>query len=243
MKIKLLLLCCLFLLVNCSVVTFAQDKKEHKPDETNGEVVALENFHDVIYKIWHTAWPQKDVAMLAELEPEVQQLGTALVKAPLPGILRDKKKAWNDNIEKLKELMKTYKLASSPVDSQKLLDAAEQLHSQFEKLVRVVRPKLKELDDFHTTLYMIYHYYMPENNKAKLVSAVKELQTKMGVLNKATLSERMKPKEKTFTEARTKLSKSVDEVVTAVAAGENKGIKASIENMHTDYQAVEKIFE
>jgi len=243
MNIKNILTILLTAIFIVSVSAFPQETTKSKPDETNAEIPALDNFHEVIYKIWHTAWPEKDVNMLVELLPEVQKLSESLIKAELPGILRDKKPAWKENIAKFQTIVAHYKKYSSPVDSQQLLATAEQLHSQYEKLVRVVRPALKEIDDFHTTLYMLYHYYMPESNKEKIASSVKELKAKMEVLDKTTLPERMKKREQAFTEAKAKLSRSVETLNISVGKGEMKMIKTNIEAMHTDYQALEKVFE
>ena len=48
-----------------------------------------------------------------------------------------------------------------------LLTAVEKLHSSYEKMVMVLRPPLKEIDDFHQTLYIIYHKLLPDSNSMK----------------------------------------------------------------------------
>ncbi|TAK55125.1 MAG: hypothetical protein EPO24_12440 [Bacteroidetes bacterium] len=221
----------------------AQDTTLTHPDETKAEIPALDNFHDIIYKIWHTAWPEKNVKMLAELEPEIQQYAKPLIQSELPGILRDKKTLWKENISKFQNIIEEYKKSSMPVDSQRLLASAEQLHTQYEKLVRIIRPALKELDEFHSVLYMLYHYYLPEKNIEKIVVSTNELKIKMENLDKAKLSERLKKKETMFIEARTHLSKSVVAVQAVVISSDMKKISSAIETMHSDYQALEKVFE
>ncbi len=111
---------------------------------------------------------------------------------------------------------------------------------QYEKLVRIVRPALKEMDEFHTVLYNLYHYYLPEENKERIATSIKELKLKMETLKKATLSARMKKREPAFHEARTKLSKSVGALNSSF---DMKLLKKDIETMHTDYQSLEKVFE
>ena len=124
-----------------------------------------------------------------------------LLKYNLPEFSRQRK-IWKENVEKLIDIVSEYKTAMEYNDNAELLDYAEQLHSQYEKLVRIVRPVLKELSDFHETLYPLYHYYLPENNVEKIHNAVKILQEKMLALNNATLSERWKKKEADFIESR-----------------------------------------
>ncbi len=233
----------IFIGVILNTFVICQEHEECSDAELKAEVPELFEFHDVIYKIWHNAWPKKDIKMLVELLPEVERESEKVINAELPGILRDKKQAWQENIEKLKSTVDEYKSASSPVDSQKLLDAAENLHTQYEKLFRAIRPIMKEIEDFHTTLYKLYHYYMPEDNQEKVMSSIKELKEKMNILNKASLPERRKSKEKEFIDARKKLSKSIDDLVKSLKKYNSKKVNSKIEVMHTNYQALEKVFE
>lgn len=238
--IKIVIIICL---LNYLAICQEHQYQEVTDAELKAEVPELFEFHDVIYKIWHNAWPEKDIDMLVELLPEVEQGSKKVINAELPGILRDKKQAWQENIEKFKEAVEEYKLATSPLDSQRLLNAAENLHSQFEKLVRIIRPVIKEIDEFHKVLYMLYHYYMPEGNVEKVKSSIKELKEKMDILNKAVLPERRKSKEKEFNTARKKLSKSVDDLVKSIKKYDHKKVSKKIEIMHSNYQALEKVFE
>ena len=83
---RTLILAALLLMLSASAISgYAQ-----RPAETVAEVPALDSFHEVIYKIWHEAWPKKDAAMLQQLLPEVEKGIAAVASAQLPGILRDK---------------------------------------------------------------------------------------------------------------------------------------------------------
>jgi len=221
----------------------AQEKKMPVADETKAEVPALTKFHDVIYKIWHTAWPEKNAAMLRELEPEVDQLSADLIKAELPGILREKKALWNLNIGTMKAIVADYKAAAQGKDDQKLLSVAEQLHTQYEKLVRIIRPALKELDSFHAVLYPLYHYYMPEFNLEKIASSVTALTAAMESLNKAVLPARMKDKEAAFADARTRLSESLILLDASLSSKDKTIINEKVDALHSRYEALNKIFE
>ena len=220
-----------------------QDKQARPEDQVDRSVKPLEEFHTVIYKIWHTAWPDKDVRMLAGLLPEVQQLGDSLVNAKLPGIYREKQKAWTEQMTLFQTTLKEYAAATSPLDSVKLLDAAERLHSQYEKLVRTLRPAVKELDEFHVSLYMLYHYYLPEDKVDKIRMSASELKEKMKPLNAATLPARLKAKEEAFQKARAALSVSVDELAQTVNSDDLKVIKEKVEVVHSRYQELEKVFD
>jgi len=211
--------------------------------ETSATVPALRKFHAVIFKIWHTAWPNKDYDMLAALFPEIEKGVIEVANAELPGILRDKQATWRKGVEKLQEIVKEYKIAMEAKQKQPLLDAAEKLHSQYEVLVRVIHPPLRELDDFHAVLYVIYHYYMPQNSLEEIKGSIEKLQEKMVTLNNAVLHPRLKGKEEAFRTARNQLDKDVAELAAVVPSNEIGKIKAAIETMHTSYKALEHVFE
>jgi hypothetical protein len=223
--------------------TLAQQAKETHADETAAQVPILTDFHEVIFKVWHTAWPEKNLAMLAELLPEIKHFSDSLAKVQLSGILRDKQKVWKQNTAKLQEIVSGYASATAPVDSQKLLDAAERLHAQYEALVRVIRPVLKEMDAFHQSLYMLYHHYLPGKDQEKLVTSVQELKEKMAVLNKATLPDRLKKIESAFDEARAALAHSVEALDASMVKDNPEEFASKVEMMHTNYQTLEKVFE
>lgn len=233
--------CCL-LLVFASLLSIdpsaAVGQEELKP-----EVPALDEFHTVIFKIWHTAWPAGDAQMLADLVPEVRDLGEKLAAAELPGILRDKQAAWEENIADLRSILEEYNSAAVPLDSERILDAAERLHAQYEKLVMLIRPPLPELEAFHAVLYMLYHHYVPDGDKHKIDSCAAELKVRMAALDTARLPERLSGKAADFTKARSSLSSAVSAFVASVGGGEMKEIEAKLETMHTAYQSLEKVFD
>jgi NADH dehydrogenase/NADH:ubiquinone oxidoreductase subunit G len=223
--------------------SYAQGQKAEPAADAVAKVPALDAFHEVIYKIWHDAWPNKDASMLQKLLPDVEKGIAEVAGAKLPGILREKKAAWDENVKKLQAISSDYKAAATSKDDPKLLAAAEKLHSQYEAMVRVIRPALKELDDFHAVLYMIYHYYMPEKKSDKIKSSSAELKVKMAALNAAMLPERLKKIEETYTAARAKLSKSVDELEAALPSNNEAKIKQAIELVHTNYEMLNQLFE
>ena len=213
-----------------------------RPAETVASVPALNDFHEVIYKIWHEAWPNKDAAMLQKLLPDVEKGIASVAAAPLPGILRDKKETWNEGVRKLQSAGADYRAAVETKDDAKLLAAAEALHSRFEGLMRVVRPALKELDEFHVVLYMLYHHYLPKNDTENIRKSAAEMTQKMAALNQAKLPERMIDKEHDFQVARGILSQAVAALEGAVQSNDARAIKDAVEAVHARYQALEKVF-
>ena len=223
-------------------------ESEHQGDahsaETKSNVPELWAFHDVIYQIWHEAWPARDTKMLTELIPDIEKDFAKLRSVSLPGILRDKQEAWTAGIEKMAVIIDTYKKTAVAKDQTALLKAAEDLHTQFENLVRLIRPVLKEIDHFHQELYMLYHYYLPEFDRQKIGDSAKEMITRLEAVKKAQLPARLKDKQQAFDQVNEDLSGALVALQQTIADESPKDqVTAAIESVHDKYQTLVAIFE
>ena len=210
--------------------------------ETESAVPELEAMHEVIYPIWHDAYPNKDVAALRGLVAEVERLAGNVAAAELPGILRDKEAKWKAGLDELKKAVEAYKAAAAGSDDQALLDAAELLHMHYEMLVRTIRPVLKEVDAFHKVLYVVYHKYLPDKKYGEIRTVASDLVAKAEAVTKATLSKRLEPRTAAFQEAAGKLLAAARALEAACAAGAGLEIEKAVESVHSSYQALEIVF-
>lgn len=218
--------------------------QDHQANETNWEVAELWDFHETIYVLWHTAWPEKNIELLISLIPDLEKGYESLAKTELPGILRDKKVKWEENISKLGQTLEDYKSAAQNNDSQKLLDKAETIHTYYEKLVRTIRPVIKELDAFHQVLYVLYHYHIVDYDDEKIKSSSDDLKVKMNELNNAELPSWKSNKKAEFDKAVRELSLSVDNLCEITKKGDNENaIKQAVDIVHAKYQVLEHIFD
>lgn len=233
------------LVASMFVASFLMGQSQsHVTDETKADVPALGEFHETIYQLWHTAWPEKDVKMMKSLWPGIEAGYKKVKEAKLPGILRDKQPIWSKAVDDFGKTIQEYQKALNGNNTDVLLKAAEKLHSQFEGLVRIVKPVLKEVDSFHQTLYMLYHYYSPEYNVKKIEESVAELEKKMDVLNQAKLPDKHKGKEEQFNKARKSLAESVKNLANVIAANKKKEeVVKAIDTMHSNYESLEKVFD
>jgi hypothetical protein len=211
--------------------------------ETEARVPALSAFHEVVYPLWHEAWPNKDVEALVALAPKVESGVEAIATAELPGILRDKKATWEAAVARLRTVAGEYAAAAAKKDGPALLDAAESLHSQFERMVRIIRPVLKELEAFHATLYVLYHRQLDPFSLEGVSGSVRTLKEKMGPLSAAALPDRLEAKKGAFVAARAQLAAAVDAAVASLEARDEKAIRAAVDLLHTRYQELEKVFD
>jgi hypothetical protein len=234
----ILLVSFLFIATNYS---FAQEGT--LSDETNGEVKELSDFHEIIYPIWHTAYPENDYKTLRSYDTEVTQLAGKIYSAKLPGILRDKQDKWNRGLAEFKNAVEEYSRTAKDTNSRAMLDAAENLHSKFEMMVRIIRPVLKEVDEFHKVLYIVYHKDLPGEDYEAIKNSCKDFINKAESIVKAKLPKRMDNKKEKFMNAANDLLLASKELEKICEAGVNEKIKPAVNTLHTKYQNLENTFE
>ncbi len=223
--------------VNPSVLSKAQ------AEETESRVSELSAFHEIIYPIWHTAYPEKDFQALREFVPEINRLANDLYKASLPGILRDKKAKWETGLEEMKKAVEDYNRAASGEDNEALLNAAEALHAKFEMMVRIIRPVLKEVDEFHKILYVVYHKYLPNKEFDKIGEASQDLIAKAEAITIAKLPQRLAARSEPFSEATQELLAAAKSLAEQCSTQDREAIEKAVDALHTKYQNLEKIFD
>jgi hypothetical protein len=211
--------------------------------EMRAEVPELVGLHEVIRPLWHEAWPNKDYAAMRGMLPEIQRRAQDVVDAKLPGILRERQAAWDAGVKELQAIVADYAAACAGTDDQKLLDAGERLHAQFEKLVRVSRPALPELDDFHVVLYQLYHHDKPAGVLDSIRVRVRALAAPMAALKAAKLPARLQSKQADFKAGRAQLAAAVDRLKKAVRSESRAPIDQAIDAMHESYQALAAVLE
>ena len=242
MRTRELIVCvCAVLVALPGGMAFAAQDHE---GELKAEVPALRAMHTVIYPLWHKAWPEKDFEMMKRLLPKVQEHVQDVTAAELPGILRDKQTKWDEGVAALVTVTKRYEAAAKDDQGQELLAAVEELHARFEDLMRLVRPVLKELDEYHVVLYRIYHHFWPDKDQAQLRKAAGELTERAAALKQAELPARPAGEAEQLQKAIAKLA-TLSQKLEAVTAQEGawEPIERAVDAVHAQYQKVEKMLE
>jgi hypothetical protein len=211
--------------------------------ETESAVPELAAFHEVIYPIWHTAYPEKDIAMLKSLVPQVNELAEKVFAAKLPGILRDKQAKYDAGLAEFRKSVEAYNAAAKGTDDKAMLDAAEVLHAKYEALVRTIRPVLKEMDEFHKVLYVVFHKDLPDKKWDNIRAAAPDLKTKAEAITKAALPARLQAKADSFNAAAAGLVESAAALAALGPQADGAAIEAAVLKLHARYQDLEKIFE
>lgn len=212
-------------------------------EEITSKVPELEQLHEVVYQMWHEAYPEKNCAMIRELLPQADDLTAKLDKAELPGILRDKQAKWDAGKKQLTHSLQELHAAADANDEAAMLAKTEAYHAAFEVLVRTIRPVTPEMDAFHQELYKLYHYYAPGYDLANIRASAAAMQERIPALKKSQLPKKLAPRQKDFDAAVASLSNAVDNLVKTSAANDKQATLASVEKVHASYVDTLAIFE
>ncbi len=229
-----------FMILFSNFIFCQQDSIKH---ETSSEIKELEAFHEIIYPIWHTAYPEKDYEALRSYVPEVNRLAEAIYKVELPGILRDKKVKWDAGVKEFKNSVDEYNKSAKSEDNEALLASAETMHANYEKLVRTIRPVLKEVDEFHQILYIVYHKDLPGKNFEAIKNKAGSFVEKAEAITKATLSKRLASKTENFKLAAAELLVAAKELEEICKKNEYEKLDKAVDHLHSKYQELEKVFD
>ncbi|MGA9753289.1 MAG: hypothetical protein WBS54_16025 [Acidobacteriota bacterium] len=238
-----LLAAALSLIVAAACPAWSAEPAQTVPEEIRSEVPALSAYHEVIYPLWHEAWPKRDTTMMKRLLPEVQAGASEIQKAQLPGILRDKKGRWDAGVSRLAEAVDRYGRAAASGDDAALIRSVEDLHAAYEGLVRIVRPTTRELDAYHVVLYRIVHHEMPAGDIEAVRASSRELASKCTALRDAPLPTRYAAKETGLKQAILELCGATDALKTAAQGSDPEAVRRAVDGVHTRYQALEGMFD
>ena len=211
--------------------------------DLTAEVPTLTAFHEVIFELWHDAWPNKDATRIRDLLPRVKEDFAAIEKAALPGILRDKQAAWDKGVKTMAAAVVAYEKAAAGKNEQALLDAVETLHSDFEHQMRIVRPYMKELESYHVFLYQIYHHFAPAKDLAMLAGAVDSLGSRCGPLQAVPPPPWFRGDAAGLKGEIGALCGRTEELKAAARTSDWKRIGEAVESVHDQYLKILALFE
>ena len=235
-----------FFFFSCQKTDEGQVEQTHaeiSEEETTASVPALSDLHEVVYPLWHTAFPEKDYTLIKELLPQADSLTEKLDSAELPGILRDKSEQWAEGKAALKTSLANLHKAVEENNNEEMLNQLEAFHSAYERLVRTIRPVVSELEAFHQELYKLYHYHMPNYELEEIRTAVAAMLEKLEPLKTAELPTRLASRQEDFLAAVANLEIEVNKLAEAVKTARKQDISEAVEKVHTAYQETEKIFD
>lgn len=206
-------------------------------------VEEIREFHGVLFPVWHTYLPERDFKSIREAVPEFKRTLEILMKAELPQFYHNVKDDFEDKRESLTLAVENLDSVAQTGDDEKLAKAVEDMHTAFEKMVRVLAPRIKELEDFHLVLYPLWHQAMPKKDFRAIKASIPSLKERIDALMKAQLPQKLKDVEIQFIERRETLRKEVLELADVCRQNKDHKIIEKLTQMHEAYLKLDEVFE
>ncbi len=213
-------------------------------DTTDHLTKAMEDFHSVLYPMWHEAYPKKDFKAIREQVPMFKQKLMALIVIPAPDNMEEEKR--QDFLTKRQELAfyvdQYSKAAADTVDST-LAKAFEQMHWGYEELDKVFMVEIKQLDKFHETLYFLWHKALPAEDYKAVKNTVPVLKAEMDSLMAFQLPASCQHIKADFEAKRTALKDAVYQLADVCQKGTNKQIDDALTLMHERFMELNMVLK
>lgn len=207
------------------------------------DVPELITLHKSIRVLWHDAWPNKNYDLIKSTLPELESSVAELSKAKLPEMMHNRQSKWDSEIKSLQANLAGLKNSVAEDNKENMLSFTEAIHTSFENLVRVIRPKLAELDSFHEDLYKLYHNCMPANDLENIRSIIPSMKEKALKLQQAKLNGKLAEKQSLYDKKVAELQKALLVLEKSAGKGNTKKVTAAGENVHTIYQQLDALLQ
>jgi hypothetical protein len=165
------------------------------------------------------------------------------MKGELPPYFQHVKEAFEQKRQALALATAKLDTVAKGTDDSLLALTVEELHTAYEQLVRVIAPRMMEIESFHLVLYPLWHQALPNSDYAAIKTAMPVLNAHMDTLMSAPVPEWLKDKETAISEKRAALKTAVDELGTACQSGSDADIKTKMTAMHERFRALDGVFE
>lgn len=237
----------IFLAAGLVLVSACASETESVPEISDAEITAevpeLSAVHELMYPLWHDAFPSQNYDSIRALVPLFEPLLAAVDSVQLPGILRHKQEGWDAGKAVMLSSFEGLQQAIDASDNEAMLSHTEAFHIGYEQLVRMIRPLLPELESFHQELYKLIHYYGPANDRAQMSEAVAAMTEKLEPLRQATLPERLSENQGDFDAGVGVLAESLAQLSEALDGSDDEVVQAAVDAVHSAYGTLEGVFE
>jgi hypothetical protein len=215
--------------------TQENDTPSAAPDTADLLRKALDDFHEVLMPLWHESYAEKDFKTIRDKAPLLQEKIMTLIRVPAPADLSQDEEKLHTFLSKRQELafyvMEFNRAAKDGPDST-LASAFETMHWGYEELEKFFAVQIEELDQFHETLYFLWHRALPERDYQAIRKTAPVVKAEVDSLMKVPVPGACKIKEEEFEKGKTALRDAVYGFAQVCEKGTEDDIDAALKAMH-----------
>ncbi len=213
-------------------------------DTTSLLTKAMNDFHSILYPMWHEAYPNKDFKAIREQVPAFKRKLMALIVIPAPDNMEEaKREAFFTKRQELAFYVDQYEKAAADSSDSALAASFEQLHWGFEELNKVFMVEIKQLDSFHETLYYLWHKALPAKDYKAVKNTVPVLKAEMDSLMTYQLPGSCQDIKDDFEAKRAALKDAVYQLADICQKGTNKQIDDALTLMHEKFMDLNSVLQ
>lgn len=233
----------LVLLAGCEKKSEIKDEQPPVTEMKRPKIDGIREFHEVLYPVWHSYLPDGDYQSIRQAIPEFKRTTGILMETDLPQYYHTVKDDFETKRQNLALAVEELESVAQTGDDKDLAKAVEDMHTAFERMARVLAPRIRELDEFHLVLYPLWHQAMPNKDYQAVKAVIPSLEKRLADLMRAQLPQRFKGIEPQFLEKREALSQAVHELADVCRQDEDEKILDRLTQMHEAYRALDHVFE
>ena len=130
----------IILIALCSI-TVAAFAEEAEHEHSSTPFPALNEFHDVVVKIWHEYFPVDNWSAVRQAVPDLQKRMKALQEAQLPAGFSSQADAYKAKLADLTNSVNELAEAAKGDDDEKLNKSVVKMHTAYHSLIRILFAK------------------------------------------------------------------------------------------------------
>ena len=214
------------------------------PQETESAVPELEAFHEVIYPIWHTAYPEKDIAALKGFVPEIERLAGRRLRGQAPRHPQGQGSEVAGRAGGVPEVRRSLRRGGQGTGRsgpsrrrggppRPIRDAGQDDPPRPQGDGRVPQGPLCRLSQVPSRT----------GSSERYRAASPDLEAKAGAVAKATLSKRMESRAERFQAAAADLVAAAASLAAASRGTDDAAVEKAVLALHEKYVALEKVFD
>ncbi|MGB2768422.1 MAG: hypothetical protein WBC88_01700 [Candidatus Zixiibacteriota bacterium] len=249
----------IFLFVALSFLSARADEKTGSATESSGERddsvssapdtadllrTAMDDFHEVLAPLWHESYAEEDFKTIREKAPVLQQKILALIRIPAPADLSQNEEKLHTFLSKRQELafnvMELNRAAKDGPDST-LASAFESMHWTYEELEKFFAVQIDELDQFHESLYFLWHRALPARDYETIKKTAPVIKAEVDSLMKVPVPAGCNIKGEEFEKRKSALKDAVYGLAETCREGTEDDIDGALRAVHDRFEELNRL--
>lgn len=220
------------------------DSVSSAPDTAGLLRTAMDDFHQVLAPLWHESYAEEDFKTIREKAEVLQQKLMALIRVPAPADLSQDEEKLHTFLAKRQELafhVIQVNLAAEEGPDSSLASAFESMHWAYEELEKFFAVQIKELDQFHETLYFLWHKALPERNYEAIKKTAPVIKAEIDSLMKVPVPTGCKIDKEEFEKRKAALKDAVYGFAETCEKGSEDDIDKSLRAVHDRFEELNQL--